>query len=547
MHFFKLIRQEMQGTLQRLVIISSVAGASNAAALATISFAAQAAGDGKMSGWMAVLFVVSLFVFVKAQDYLLVASTNEIGAIVYKLQTRLADQVRQSELLILEGIGRPEILNAIVGHTTTLTQAAYSMALAGQGLAMLFFVAIYIAYLSPLVFVLSAAIIAAVLRAVYVMNHAHAAGALEASALEDRMFDRLTDFLDGFKEVRLSQPRSAALFEHTVDASSAAANVKIRTQTETFRGTIFAQSSLYGLLGIMIFAVPSFIDAQGDAIANATLPLIFLIGTCFGAIQSIPVLAAANAATDSIIRLEARLRSARHPSHGPPAEPAKSFDKVEMRDVVFRRIEESSDAIFQVGPLNFTLQSGDMVFITGGNGSGKSTFLKLLSGLYEPDSGDVIFDGMRVNDRTRENYQNLIAAIFSDYHLFHRLYGIPEANATGLDRLLTYFGLDRKTGIVNGEFTTLDLSAGQRRRLALIVSLLEQRPILLLDEWTAEQDPDFRRKFYEDLLPQLSRAGTTVVMVTHDERHLDKLTFPSRRLRMDEGQFVEQNTAGSGE
>jgi putative ATP-binding cassette transporter len=546
MHFFKLIRQEMQGTLLRLVVISSVAGASNAAALATINFGAQSAGTEKVSSWTAVLFVVSLFVFVKAQDYLLVASTNEIGAVVHKLQSRLTDQVRRSELLVLEGIGRLEILNSIIGHTATLTQAAYSMALAGQGMAMLFFVSIYVAYLSPLVFVMSTAIIAVIIRAIYIMNHAHAAGAIEASVLQDRMFDRLTDFLDGFKEVRLSQSRSDALFEDTVEASRTAANVKIRTQSETFKGMMFAQSSLYGLLGIMVFVVPGFSDSQGDAIANATLPLIFLVGTCFGAVQSIPVIAAANAATDSIMRLETKLRSARHQSHGSPSKPAEGFDKVELRDVVFRRIEESSDAIFQVGPLNFTLQSGDMVFITGGNGSGKSTFLKLLSGLYEPDSGDVIFDGVRVSDRTREDYQKLIAAIFSDYHLFHKLYGIPAANATELDRLLTYFALDRKTGIVNDEFTTLDLSGGQRKRLALIVSLLEKRPILLLDEWTAEQDPEFRRKFYEDLLPELNRARATVVMVTHDERHLDKLTFPSRRLRMDEGQFVEQNTAENG-
>jgi putative ATP-binding cassette transporter len=141
------------------------------------------------------------------------------------------------------------------------------------------------------------------------------------------------------------------------------------------------------------------------------------------------------------MRLETKLRSARQQSHGSPSKPT------------------------EVGPLNFTLQSDDMVFITGGNGSGKSTFLKLLSGLYEPDSGDVIFDGVRVNDRTREDYQKLIAAIFSDYHLCHKLDGIPAANTTELDRLLSYFAPDRKTGIVNDEFIPLDLSGGQRKRL----------------------------------------------------------------------------------
>ena len=89
-------------------------------------------------------------------------------------------------------------------------------------------------------------------------------------------------------------------------------------------------------------------------------------------------------------------------------------------------------------------------------------------------------------------------------------------------------------------FRTLDLSGGQRRRLALIVSLLEKRPILLLDEWTAEQDPEFRRKFYDELLPDLIKAGTTVVVITHDDRYLDELHLPARRIKMDEGRIVEQ-------
>ena len=113
-----------------------------------------------------------------------------------------------------------------------------------------------------------------------------------------------------------------------------------------------------------------------------------------------------------------------------------------------------------------------------------------------------------------------------------------------LGRLLAQFRLEDKTRLINGEFSTLDLSGGQRRRLALVVSLLEKRPILLLDEWTAEQDPEYRRKFYEELLPEMMRAGKTVVVITHDDRYLDELHLPARRIRMEEGRIVEQRTMG---
>ena len=183
----------------------------------------------------------------------------------------------------------------------------------------------------------------------------------------------------------------------------------------------------------------------------------------------------------------------------------------------------------------------------GGNGSGKSTFLRVLSGLYPPASGDVILDGMRIDGSNRNTYRALMSAIFFDYHLFRRLYGVPQPAPGELEGLLSQFRLADKTGLTaEGEFRTLDLSGGQRRRLALIVSLLEKRPILLLDEWTAEQDPEFRRKFYDELLPDLMRAGGTVVVITHDDRYLDELTLPARRIRMDEGRIVDQRSINIG-
>ena len=166
----------------------------------------------------------------------------------------------------------------------------------------------------------------------------------------------------------------------------------------------------------------------------------------------------------------------------------------------------------------------------------------MLAGLYPPDSGQIRLNGQQINDETRDKYRSLMSAIFFDYHLFRKLYGIPDPEPAEVDQLLRQFRLDTKTGVTNGEFRTLDLSGGQRRRLALIVSLLEKRPILLLDEWTAEQDPEFRRKFYDELLPDLMRAGATVVVITHDDRYLNELLLPARRIHMDEGRIVEQHS-----
>ena len=547
MSFFQLVRREMHGSLNRLAVMSGLGGVSNAAILAAINSGAQAAGNGEVSVSSAALFVVALLLFIKTQHYILIATTVEIEAIIHKLRVRLMDEVRHSELLPLDEIGRAAIVAAITKETATLTQATNMVAFAGQGVVLVFFVGIYIAYLSLLAFAVSVVVISVAGVIFHIKSRQVAAGTREAAEWDNRLFDRLIDLLDGFKEVRLNRSRSDDLFEDVVEVSRKAANIKIRSQSESYKQLVFSQSSMYLLLAAVVFMVPAFSDTKGGSITQVTTALMFVVGVCMGIVQTIPVLLAADVASDNIERLEARLRAIASAAQVGTLEPRRRFDKIEMRNVVFSYKDKSSEAVFRVGPLNFTLHSGDLVFVSGGNGSGKSTFLKLLSGLYEPDSGEILLDGVRIDDANRDAYRELIAAIFVDYHLFQRLYGITDPDPGEVDRLLTQFRLLEKTRLGgDGEFSTLDLSGGQRKRLALIVSLLEKRPILLLDEWTADQDPDFRRKFYDELLPELQQAGATIVVITHDDRYLAELDLPARKLRMDEGRFVGPNSAEIG-
>ncbi len=541
MSFYRLVRREMHGSLTRLVFMSGLAGVSTAAILATVNAGAQAASENKSNLISAALFIVSLALFIKTQLYILIATTVEIESIIHKIRLRLMNLVRHSELLSLDAIGRAEIVSAITKETATLTQAASTFAFAGQGAVLVLFVGLYIAFLSSWAFLMSVVVMGVAAVAFLATSKRATQEQREALEWENRVFDRLTDLLDGFKEVRLNSARSEELFDDIIDVSGKAAAIKIRTQSETFKRLIFAQTSIYLMLGVVVFLVPSITSSSGIAIQKTTTALLFVIGACWGVVQSIPVMAAADASAENMERLGQRLQGAASAAGG-TAKPKTHFDKIEMHDVSFHYVDKSSDTTFKIGPIDFTLRSGELIVITGGNGSGKSTFLKVLAGLYKPDSGRILLDGQEIDDRNRESYRSLITAIFSDYHLFRRLYGIPEPDPVELDRLLTDFRLLDKTSLADREFETLDLSGGQRKRLALIVSLLEKRSILLLDEWAAEQDPEYRRIFYYQLLPQLMRAGATIVIISHDDRYIDELHLPAHILRMDEGRFVEQHT-----
>ena len=181
-------------------------------------------------------------------------------------------------------------------------------------------------------------------------------------------------------------------------------------------------------------------------------------------------------------------------------------------------------------------RSGELVFITGGNGAGKSTLLKLLTGLYQPAQGVVRLDGELQTEANQDAYHSLFTHIFSDFHVFRRLYGIDPGGGEQVEGLLRRMELEEKTRFTDNGFETVELSSGQRKRLALIVGELEDKPIIVLDEWAADQDPRFRRKFYEELLPELKRRGKTVVAVTHDDKYYG---VADRILSMREGTLVE--------
>lgn len=539
MSFLELVRREMHGSLPRLLVMSALGGLSTAAILAAINAGLQGTG----SLWAATLFLVALFLFIKTQYYVTITTTAEIEAIIHKIRLRVMDHIRRSELLSLEAIGRSRIVAAITSDTAVLTQASNMLCFSIQGAVLVFFVAIYVAFLSLAAIVTTIVIIGVAGIIFHYKNRRLAAEKQKSAEWEGRLYDRLTDFLDGFKEVRLNAARSMDLFEDASEVSRTAANIKINSQAETFKLIVTSQVSMYVLIGSVVFIAPQFSEALGGlTLTKTTTALMFIVGACFGLVQSIPILLNANAAADRIEQLEIELQAtASALDAAGPVAPSR-FDAIEMTGIQFRYVDKSSEATFKIGPIDFSLHPGELVFITGGNGSGKSTFLRVLSGLYPPDSGQIRLNGQLIGDETRDKYRSLMSAIFFDYHLFHKLYGVPDPDPGEVDRLLRQFRLDTKTSLTKGEFRTLDLSGGQRRRLALIVSLLEKRPILLLDEWTAEQDPEFRRKFYDELLPELMAAGATVVVITHDDRYLDELHLPARRIRMDEGRIVEQHS-----
>jgi len=216
-----------------------------------------------------------------------------------------------------------------------------------------------------------------------------------------------------------------------------------------------------------------------------------------------------------------------------PLEPPRTSSKITLRGVTYQYAPHDDRTGFTVGPCDFEISPGEVVFLTGANGSGKSTFVKLLCGLYPRHGGELLVDGEPLPMDPGPAWRSQFSTVFAEPALFERLYGLEDVDPARVTALLEQMQLGHKVVFEAGHFSTIELSTGQRKRLALVVALLAERPIYVFDEWAADQDPHFREAFYRQILPSLRARGKAVVAVTHDD---DAFDVCDRRLHFDQGQ-----------
>jgi putative ATP-binding cassette transporter len=532
----RLLRQGSKRFNLSMAAIVVLAGISNAALLAIVNSAAATAFDEAANGRLFALFGITLGLYIYAQRMILYASFTEVERLLSAVRIRVADGLRKSDLLTFEHVGRSEIYGIISRETQNISQGASILIMALQSATMLLFAVCYLALLSRTAFFVTAAV-----TSVGILLHFARSGALqallsEAQRIENEFLATLAHLLDGFKETRMSRRRSDDLFAHLTAISRAVVNVKTQSSAGFADHFILMQGIFWALLAAIVFLLPRVGSVSPDVLLKLTAAVLFIIGPITTVVSAIPVYSNANVSAANIFALERRLEesSAADQQGRPEVSPPASFSSLAMRHIRFQ-YEDRGSGGFQLGPIDLQINAQEIVFIVGGNGSGKSTFLKALTALYHPHSGALVLDDTLVAPETSEWYRSHITAIFSDYHLFERMYGHVNVSTERVNSLLKLMQIEDRTAFEGGRFTNLELSSGQRKRLALAIALLEDRPILVLDEWAADQDPPFRKLFYEQILTGLRQEGKTIVAVTHDDRYFG---VADRVLKMEYGQLV---------
>lgn len=450
---------------------------------------------------------------------------------VYRLRGEFIRRILDTQIERIEQIGSAQLLAALTSDVRSITLAFVRLPELIQGVILTLGSAAYLAWLSPKMLLittlwLTITIVGGWLLVSRVYRHL-----AKLRELEDALYADYQTIIEGRKELALNRQRAQQIYETVYQEDARAYRHHIvRADTFHLSAVNWSNIMMLGAIGLVFFMANGLGWANTAVAATYSLTLLFLRTPLLSAVGALPTLLSAQVAFNKLhtFRLAAYQESFAQPAA------ARAWQTLELRDVVFHY----GDGGFAVGPIDMTLKRGELVFLIGGNGSGKSTLAMLLTGLYQPVSGQILLDGVPVAATEMADYRRLFSAVFTDVHLFDRLI---DASGEPADPAQVQLWLERlhmqdKLKLEGNRVLNLKLSKGQSKRLAMLLATAEQRDILLLDEWAADQDPHFRRIFYRELLPWLKEMGKTVVAISHDDHYF---LHADRLLEMREGKLSE--------
>lgn len=536
---YQLLIREDKATWGRIVFAAVAAGLMQGAIVVILNEAAGALSTGGAALTNRALFLLVLAAYSLASHYATSRTVALTESTIFSTYAGIADRLRRMRLLDFERLGKARIYAILHTSTDIILETGKSLASVAVACVMILFCGAYIGHLSG-----TALVTVAVLYAfgvfVYTVSLGNVQGLLrEAGRREQRFRGLFAALLEGFKEIKVHHDRSTDLVDHAIRPEGwQAREARVRAEGRLTANGVFVQSYYYVLVAAMIFLLPWFGDVSHGVILQVAVVVLFSYGSATRIVQSIPLILKAERAVEAIRALERDLDAARDPAGPytgrfaalPPGERGLRLDAVR-----FDYERDGQGSHFSLGPLSLDVHPGELLFIAGGNGTGKTTLLKLLAGLYSPREGTLYLGAIRIDDDNAADYRNLFAVLFPDYHLFDRFYGQPHLDEARLRQALRTMGLEGHVQWADGRFGELHLSRGQRKRLALICADLDDRPILVLDEVAADLDPDFRRFFYEDYLPRLRAGGKTIIAVSHDEMYFH---VADRVIRLDAGRVA---------
>jgi putative pyoverdin transport system ATP-binding/permease protein len=540
MGLIKLLLQHSRMMFVLSVVAGILSGLASAALLAILNHALRQ-GDpltpGLVGSFIGLCLLLPLFRFLA--EFLL----NKLGQnALYSIRMELSRQIVAAPLRHLEQLGTHRLLASLTEDVQIIINTVMLVPLLCINGTVIFGCLIYMSSISGYLLAVVLACMVLGIAGYYIPAQKAQRIFKEARDQSDSLQQHFRALTLGTKELKINNNRRKAFFTDALNVTADAARRKNMAAMQIhIAAASWGQAFVFAVIGLIVFISPGILHISGTALTGYALSLLYLTSPLQVIMNMLPNVARANVAVNKVKDLGFELSGQEAEECSEPCLPCANWRTLEFKAVAHRYSCEGEASAFQVGPVTLTFKAGEVVFITGGNGSGKTTFAKLLTGLYAPEAGEILLDGRPIGSRERDHYRQYFAVVFSDFYLFEQLLGLSGANCErDAQEYLIRLNLAHKVHIGNGRWSTIELSQGQRKRLALLTAYLEDRLIYLFDEWAADQDPVFKDVFYTQLLAELKAKNKTVFVISHDDRYYH---VADRIIKLDEGQVVSDTSA----
>ena len=522
--------------------LSLASGLINAALVGLIS--RQITADKTMSDWfiggLALLILAAVLLDLGAKQTLTLLQHR----VTYELRLSLARQLLAAPLARLETVTTPRLFTLLMDDVTGITQVLFELPTVAIGLATLLGCLLYLLWLAPFTLFGMVALALPILVGYWLLQRRLSRVLHWSLGLRNQLLATVHDLTAGIKELKLHLPRRAVFYHrHLQPMVAQSTQSSIRYCQYNFLAQTINQFTYFVIL-LGLFILSRRFPIPVEVLAVYAIMLLYLKSATMTLVSALPRITEALTMINQLEVLGFRLAA---PIPAPPMteaqQPLPKDITLDLQALTYTYADHhragsngrGNERSFHVGPLTCRLQAGEIVFIIGGNGSGKTTFLKLLVGLYPATAGQILWNDCPVTAANLEAYQQNFAVIFAEPHLFpHLLAQGDDHRDQRAQEWLQRLHLEQKVQVIDGKFSTLDLSFGQRKRLALLTAYLEDRPVYLFDEWAAGQDPEFRTIFYRTLLPDLKAQGKLVIVISHDDHYFDAA---DRIIKLDAGRI----------
>ena len=450
--------------------------------------------------------------------------TKAAQLVVLKMRVDISKKILKSSFSLLENKSE-KILTVLTSDINTISNSVNRLPNSLTGIATITGCFIYMIYLSPIIFLMFSLVIFITFLLNKLPLRAYKNRMRSARNIQSDVFGLFEGLVHGLKELTLNRKlRDSFIYEILFPAAEAQKNENLLGRT---RLALFSKSGemvvLLGI-GVILLLVNRIESAEYSVLAQFLTISLFTIGPLSRLANFLPVLGQIDVAMEKIneigVTLEENAKTESDMKELPVSNENSPF--VELKDVIYEYFVQEEEKNFQLGPIDLNINEGELVFLVGGNGSGKSTMAKVICGLYSPVSGTIKSKGTLITEEYLDCYRERFNAVFTDYYLFNHFYHLDEnhvnQNVTEYIKLLE---LENKVSMKNLKLTTTSLSTGQRKRLALLLALLEDKPFYIFDEWAASQDPYYKNVYYKKILPQLKANGKTILAISHDDKYFD--------------------------